>query len=258
MSDDLSVRQCERTYLLEDMTLRSDGSGRVVEAYAAVFKKPTEIRDQDGHYNEDLDPSSFNRTISHKGTNFGVLFNHARTVDGGPNPVASMPIAVPLEVKSDEYGVFTASRYLNNPLADWTLDAIKQGAIKAQSFSGKFLRSAKSYPQGRSNGLPLITRQEVNMREYGPAVFAAYADAAILGTRSADLFVRALLATAPEKRVEWLQQFEMGTALQDSALPLIGTPPGLAGSQTADTQTHSARSQQIRERIQAFREKTKS
>lgn len=224
MSDEqLPTRSCDRAYALEDLHVRSDGSGRVVEAYAAAFNVRTEIYDQDGHYNETLPGTSFDRTIQHKGVNFGVLFNHARTVDGDPNPTATMPIGVPLEVRTDERGVFTATRYLDNPLADQVLDAIKNGAIKAQSFSGRFTRSMRSHPEGRGKGaLPLITRHEVEMREYGPAVFAAYKEAAILGTR-AEQFIRALLEMPAEKQASWLQQFEGSTT------PLIAapeTPPG--------------------------------
>lgn len=232
MSDDqqLPTRPCDRAYAVEDLHIRSDGSGRVVEAYAAAFNVRTEIVDQDGHYNEILPPSSFDRTIQHKGVNFGVLFNHARTVDGDPNPLATMPIGVPLEVRADERGVFTATRYLDNPLADQALDAIKAGAIKAQSFSGRFTKSMRSHPDGRGrDSLPLITRHEIDMREYGPAVFAAYKEAAILGTR-AEQFVRALLGTPPEARLDWLKQFEgLTTQLTaDPDVPILGTPDGPA------------------------------
>jgi HK97 family phage prohead protease len=212
--------------------------------------------DQDGHYNEVLSPSSFERTIQHKGTNFGVLFNHARTVDGEPNPLATMPIGVPLEVRADERGVFTATRYLDNPLADQVLDAIKAGAIKAQSFSGRFTKSVRSHPEGRGQGrLPLITRNEIDMREYGPAVFAAYKDAAILGTR-AEQFIRTLLETPPDKRLDWLQQFEgLTTPLLDPGALTLGTPDGPA-EQTEDPPElarHSARSIPLRTRIRAAR-----
>jgi HK97 family phage prohead protease len=258
--ENLPTRAVERTYALQDMHVRSDGGGRVVEAYAAIFNTPAEIMDQDGHYNEVNSPSAFTRTLQHNGTNFGVLFNHGRTIDGAPNPAATMPIGVPLVVRADEKGLYTETRYLDNPLADWTLNAIKEGALRAQSFSGRYRRSVRSYPQGRSAGnLPLITRQEIQLREYGPAVFAAYEGASILGTRSAtDLFVRSLLAIpAGEKRLEWLQQFEgFDTLLTGDAGSLpIGTPNGLA-EQTGDAREHSARSVQIRERITAFRNKT--
>ena len=249
------TRSVERAFIMDDMHVRSDGSGRIVEAYAAVFNTRTEVMDQDGHYNEELSPSSFTRTLQHRGLNFGVLFNHGRTIDGAPNPAGTMPIGVPLEVKTDEHGVFTATRYLDNPLANSVLDAIKNRALRAQSFSGRFRRSVRSYPDGRSaRALPLITRTEIEMREYGPAVFAAYEGAEILGTRQADLFVRSLLAVRPEDRLQWLSQFEGVTTLEDTEPLPTGTPSGLAGS-TDDAREHSARSEKIRERIRIYRER---
>ncbi len=259
----LSIRDCERAFNLEDLHIRSGsegGDGREVEAYAAVWRdkagKPihTEVVDQDGHYFETLAPGSFTRTINNRGTGFGVLFNHGRTIDGSPNPFGTMPIGVPLEVRADERGVYTRTRYLDNPLANDVLDAIRQGAIKAQSFSGAFRKSARSRPSGSS--LPLITRHEVEMREYGPAVFAAYPDAVILGSR-AERFMRSLLATPPDRRLDWLQQFE-GFATSEEILnpeiPDSDTPPGPV-AQTDDPHSHSARSEEIRARIRAWRDK---
>jgi HK97 family phage prohead protease len=249
----LPTRSCDRAYAIDDLHVRSDGSGRIVEAYAAAFNVRTEIMDQDGHYHEVLSPTSFAKTINDKGTNFGVLFNHARTVDGEPNPLATMPIGVPLEVKADERGVYTATRYLDNPLADQVLDAIKAGAIKAQSFSGRFTKSVRSHPDGRGRGvLPMITRNEIDMREYGPAVFAAYKDAAILGTR-AEQFVRTLLATPPDQRLDWLQQFEgLTTPLLEPEALILGTPDG-AAEQVEEPVTHHSARPSLRARIRAAR-----
>lgn len=253
MTDELlPVRPCDRAYKVDDLHVRSDGSGRVVEAYAAAFRSRTEVMDQDGHYQEELAPTSFSKTIAEKApAGFGVLFNHGRTVDGGPNPVATMPIGVPLEVRSDERGVYTATRYLDNPLADQVLDAIKAGAIRAQSFSGRFIKSTRSRPSG--SRLPLITRHEVDMREYGPAVFAAYADAAILGTRSADLFVRALLATPPDQRANFLKDFEGLTTPPEPEAFTIGTPAGAATMPVEPADSHSTRSNPLRDRIRTAR-----
>jgi hypothetical protein len=156
-------------------------------------------------------------------------------------------------VRSDERGVFTATRYLDNPLADHVLDAIKSGAIKAQSFSGRFLKSVRSYPDGRGRGaLPLITRHEVDMREYGPAVFAAYSAAAILGTR-AEQFVRTLLDTPPDKRLAFLEQFEGFTTPLEPETPTPDTPLVGAVAVTGEPPVHSARSIQLAQRIRAAR-----
>jgi HK97 family phage prohead protease len=252
----LPTRQCDRAYAIEDLHVRSDGSGRVVEAYAAAFNVRAEVKDQDGHYRETLTPTSFDRTINAKGQDgFSVFFNHGRTIDGTPSDLYSMPIGVSLEVRTDERGVFTATRYLDdNPLADLTLSAIKQGAVKAQSFSGRFTKSIRSYPDGRGRGvLPLITRHEVDMREYGPAAFAAYPEAAILGTR-AEQFIRTLLETPPDKRLDWLQQFEGLTTplVADPEALTPGTPSTGPAEQVEDSREHSARPS-LRQHIRAAR-----
>lgn len=248
----LPARPCVRASVVEDLHIRADGGdGRVVEAYAAAFGQHSEIHDQDGHYRETLAPTSFAKTINDKGLGFGVLFNHGRTIDGTPSDLGTMPVGVPLEVRSDERGVFTATRYLDNPLADQVLDAIKSGAIKAQSFSGRFLKSVRSYPDGRGrNALPLITRHEVDMREYGPAVFAAYSGAAILGTR-AEMFIRTLMETPPDKRMAFLEQFEGLTTPQEPEDLITDTPLVGAVAVTGEPPVHSARSTQLAQRIRA-------
>jgi hypothetical protein len=55
-----------RAVALDDIRIRSGGTGRTVEAYAAIFDEPAEIIDHDGHYLEVNHPTSFNRTIAHR------------------------------------------------------------------------------------------------------------------------------------------------------------------------------------------------
>lgn len=262
MADDtLSARPCTRSYALDDLHVRQDGDGRVVEAYAAVFAQRTEIVDMDGHYREELAPTSFNRTIRAKmqpgkPAGFQVLFNHGAAIDGRASGDLTLPIGVPLEVQADERGVFTRTRYIDNPLADSVLSAIRQGAIRAQSFSGRFLKSARSFPEGRGRGnLPLVVRSEIDMREYGPTVFPAYEGAAILGTR-AETFLSQLLAQPPEARLEWLQRFEgqfegFGTQNQTGSDPLDSI--GTRNSRPAGTVTLD-----MRDKIRQWREKVNS
>ncbi len=245
----------QRQYSLGDLHIRAEGTGRIVEAYAAVFNTKSEISDQDGHYIETLAPDSFNRTISLKGTGFGVLFNHGLTIHGAPNPMATMPIGVPIEVSTDGKGVFTATRYLDNPLADQVLDAIKAGAIRAQSFSGRYTKSRRDHSTRAKVGLPTIHRLEVDMREYGPAVFAAYQEAAILSTRSMELFARTLLQMDPDKRLDFLSEFEGATTpLEEDPEPLAQhseNRPAAADDPAASDEvgSHSARQTQLRDRI---------
>jgi len=251
--DRLAVRPFGRAYMLEDCTVRADGDGRVVEAYAAVFDTPAEIHDQDGHYDEILAPTAFDRTIGQKGTRFGVFYNHARTIYGTPDGQLSVPIGVPIEPpRPDGRGLFTVTRYLDNPLADSVLDAIKKGAITAMSFSGRFIRSTRSRPARGQR--PTITRHEIDMREYGPTPMPAYAEAVIVGTRSAQRWLADLVAMDEAERADLLRQMlslvtpasgptgEPGTGITPPAPPM-DPPPA----------QHSTRQIDIARRIRAAR-----
>lgn len=178
-----------RSFPLEDITIRSGGDGRTVDAYAAVFGVEVPISDADGQYRERLDPTSFNKTIADKGTRFTVLYNHGLTIYGTPSDAASMPIGTCLEARSDSRGLFTSTRYNKTPLGEAALEAVASQGLRAQSFQGTFVRSDKVKPRGgfRANAageLPLVTRQEINLKEYGPTPFPAYAEAAIIGRRA--------------------------------------------------------------------------
>ena len=182
-----------RTFPLEDIRIDPGGDGRTVTAYAAVFNTPTEISDFEGDYIETIHPAAFNKAIADsapqgKRTTWltRVLFNHGMTTYGTPSDRGSMPIGTPLDIRADGRGLLTVTRYNNTPLADEALDAIKFGSITAQSFQGRFVRSDKKGPfRADHNGeLTTVTRQEVTLKEYGPAVFAAYPTASIVGVRA--------------------------------------------------------------------------
>jgi HK97 family phage prohead protease len=175
-----------RSYPLDDIRIRSGGDGRTVEAYAAVFDTPSEIKDQDGHYNEVISRNAFDKTIAERGTKIGVFYNHGMTLHGTPSERHSMPIGTPLEVRADQRGVFTVTRYNKTQLADEVLEAITSGAITGQSFSGRMIQSTpKRGPYwARGGELPTVTRSEIMLREYGPTPFPAYEEAGITNVRA--------------------------------------------------------------------------
>ncbi|WP_067967513.1 HK97 family phage prohead protease [Nocardiopsis trehalosi] len=175
-----------RSFPLEDMKVAST-DGRTVEAYAAVFDTPTEIRDRDGHYLETISRTAFDKTIRERGpAGFGVFYHHGMTLGGTPSERGSVPIATSLEVRADARGVFTRARYHKTPLAEEVLEAIREGSITGQSFSGRFLQSSPArVPRARAGGeLPTVVRTEIAMREYGPTPTPAYAAAEIVGVRA--------------------------------------------------------------------------
>lgn len=180
-------RPCERTYQLEDIAIRSGGDGRTVTAYAAVFGIPAEVHDQDGHYLETIARGAFDKTISERSGQIGVFYNHGKTLYGTPSERGSMPLGKPIEIRADERGLFTVTQYNRTPLADEVLEAIKNGDITGQSFSGRFMPGRSQRTRGTNGELDTIVRSEIALREYGPTPMPAYQDAAIVGVRAEEL-----------------------------------------------------------------------
>lgn len=193
------------------------GDGRVVEAYAAVFDVEAEIRDHQGHYREVIDRGAFNRVIGHvkpqgkrEYWSTKVFYNHGLTLHGTPSETGSVPVARTEHIEADSTGLLTVSRYLDDPFSDKILNAIREGAITAQSFTGRIVRSNPDLrPGGRhkpsAGTLPVVRRTELGLTEYGPTPVPAYADAEIVGVRSISELLgydlnalRTLLAATPD------------------------------------------------------------
>jgi HK97 family phage prohead protease len=187
-----------RTYELEDIHIvraaQGDSTGRLVEAYAAVFNQAAEIQDFEGHYLEEIDPAAFNKVVadvSRSRAGFGkvkVMYNHGMTIHGTPSERGSMPIGTPVDIRPEARGLLTLTRYSETPFADEVLENIRNGAITAQSFTGRIVRSSPPLRRGdryRPAGgqLPRVRRDELGLKEYGPTPFEAYTGAEILGVR---------------------------------------------------------------------------
>lgn len=171
-------RDCD----LIDIEINRSGDGRTVTAYAATFDTPYEVRDHDGHYDEIIDPKAFNRAVSRGGKDVQVVYNHAMTAWGTPSERYSMPLGTALELRAEPKGLLTVTRYAKTALADEVLELIDAGAIRAQSFRGAVLASAKPVPG--ANGRPVIRRMGLGLKEYGPTLFPANSAAKVLAVRS--------------------------------------------------------------------------
>lgn len=181
----MTVEMFARTYDLDSIEVNRSGDGRTVTAYAAVFDQDAEIRDQHGHYLERISRSAFNRTLRNGPVSrIGVFYNHGYDLSGKPNMVGSVPIGTPLEVRPDQRGLLTVTRYNKSPLADQVIEAIRDGQITGQSFRGRVYRSEES--PGTGGGLKVVTRSELGLQEYGPTHAPAYEGAGILAIRSKD------------------------------------------------------------------------
>lgn len=192
-----------RLYPLENIEILraeqagSDGrGGTVVEAYAAVFDQPAEIRDHEGHYIEEIDRGAFDTAIAFAQRNTGglpanvkVLYNHGMTAQGTPAPEFQLPIGVPVDIRPEERGLLTRTRYDDaDPFAQRVLAKIRDGSINAMSFTGRIIRSSPQLRMGeryrpRGGELQTVRRMKLGLREYGPVLWPAYSGAEILGVR---------------------------------------------------------------------------
>lgn len=217
----------ERTFVLDDIQISRSGDGRTVEAYAATFDQPYEVRDQHGHYMEKIDRSAFNRTLKGAGRDAVCVYNHGMTLHGTPDGMASLPLGKPLEIRPDAKGLLTVTRYNKGPWADSVLESIRNGDIKAQSFRGGIYRSD---PTGRVPGrrkltdpLPTVTRHELGLSDYGPTPTAVNDGSAIIAVRSAADIITAMNLLDADEREDLMR-----------ALHLSNTPFGHSEEDPSD------------------------
>lgn len=203
----------ERVFPLDDIQISRSGDGRTVEAYAATFDTPYEVRDQHGHYNEVITRTAFNRTLKGAGKDAVCVYNHGMTLHGTPDGMASLPLGKPLEIRPDGRGLLTVTRYNKGPWADSVLESIRNGDIKAQSFRGGIYRSD---PMGRvprrrqlTEPLPTVTRHELGLTDYGPTPVAVNNDSAIVAVRSAADIIDAIGYLDADERDELLRALHL-------------------------------------------------
>lgn len=208
VSDDSASRADEmvgpllitRSAPLDDVALRSgritcdtcgqDATGRMVDAYAAVFGQPSEILDEHGHYIEEVDRSAFNKRLadlsrSRSGLrDVAVLYNHAKTLHGTPSEAFSVPVGHPSAIRADGHGLLTSTHYTSN--GERILQGIKDGDFTGHSFTGRiFRRDPSRVPRvARGGNLPRVRLLELGLAEYGPTPSPFYADAQLVGVRS--------------------------------------------------------------------------
>src|SRR5258707_1453942 len=167
-----------RAFPLEDLSVRTTRDGRIGDAYLAVFDTPAPVHDQDGEYEEELDPVVFNRAISDarpQGSRatwrVGVFYNHPMTIMGTPSDRHSMPGAVPLDIKTDSHGARATGKYHPSPFCDAIVDSPDSCASPGYSFSGHFRQSRPLIPRGGvrkgGQGPPLGPRMESSPKEDG-------------------------------------------------------------------------------------------
>ncbi|MEV2240576.1 HK97 family phage prohead protease [Micromonospora sp. NPDC049891] len=236
-----------RTFALDDISIsRSHSDGRTVEAYAAVFDTPVEVKDRHGHYIEVIDRAAFNRTLKNNSHKVVCLYNHGFTLHGTPSDLGSVPIGTPLEIRADNKGVFTVTRYNRSELADSVLESIRNGDIRGQSFTGRIFRSSPNgkIPKGKPGELPTVRRLELGLSEYGPTPVPVYEAAEIMAVRSIEEIADELAHLDEDALAELVRTL---TSTSQNSEAAVRATPGNAGLGSEDSpDRHSVRLRALR------------
>jgi HK97 family phage major capsid protein len=188
--DGESTLLATRAVLLDDIHVRAGGTGRDVVAYAAVWMTPAEVQDRDGHYREQNAPDSMSKSVTERAGQVFCLYNHGKTLSGTPSDTYSVPLGKPLEIRADHRGLYTVTRYNKDPEAERILEAIRSGSLRGMSYTGVFLRSEpqlrgyQRYGPSQDGELPLVTRLETALIEYGPTPIPTFVEADVVGVRT--------------------------------------------------------------------------
>lgn len=235
-----------RSFALDDISIRSGGDGRTVEAYAAIFDTPSHVVDQDGEYEEVCDPAIFNRALGMArraqggGWSIPVMYNHGMTLYGTASDRHTVPIGVPEDIRAEPKGLYTRTRFHKTDAANEVLEAIREGSIRAYSFAGQFRRSEPEIPRGGFradyNGrLPTVRRLESTLREFGPTPFPVYQGAEVVGVRAEQAAL--LLNRLPADEFErLLLMVRSGTLPPAAKAPEDQPPPEVRSEEPASAE----------------------
>ena len=238
--DDLPT--IHRNIEITDMDTRPDR--REIVAYAAVFDRTAEIRDQHGHYHEVIARSAFDQTLARTGDRLDrvkVLFNHGKDLSGRPSDRFSLPIGVPTQITADAQGLMTVTRVSKTPLGDEVLELARDGAVTGYSFTGKAFKSDPPQRSDDPGTLPTIRRTEIGLVEYGPGVFPSYDGAQVLAVRTADDIAGAITSLDPDERADLIRAIEGADpdSIADHALGLDDGTPDSPTTRSANGLTES-------------------
>lgn len=150
--------------------LRAENDGNTLVGYAAVFNKWTEIDSWEGKFKERIAPGAFKKTLTERGAQVKVLFNH------GMDPsIGDKPLGKPSRMEEDTKGLA-----VEVPLDDTSYNAdikalLRSGALDGMSFRMTVVRDKWDKLDGAKGVLPERTIEEVRLYEFGPVTFPAYA-----------------------------------------------------------------------------------
>ncbi|MFE4649288.1 HK97 family phage prohead protease [Streptomyces sp. NPDC056707] len=165
----------------------TEGDGRTMSGYAALFGEATEIDSWEGRFTETIRKGAFRKTIREQVP--VMQFDHGR------HPlIGSIPIGSIADLREDDQGLYVEGRITDNWLMQPVRDAIAEGTVNGMSFRFEVVREEWRDVNGKlvkpDEVLDLLWMPgdrgplkreliELKCRELGPVVFPAYAGTSV-------------------------------------------------------------------------------
>lgn len=168
----------------EPLELRAgaEGDGNTMFGHFAVFNRWTEIDSWfEGRFRERIAPTAFDQTFAERGDKIRVLYDH-----GHDPSVGNKPLGVPTTLKADKRGAYYEVDLFDATYVNDLKPAMRAGQLGA-SFRFKVTseewNDPKSATKDNPQKLPERTITGLDLYEFGPVTFPAYAEASA-GLRS--------------------------------------------------------------------------
>ena len=201
--------------IMPGVELRETDAGQMptLMGHFAVFNQWTEIQSAfEGRFMERIAPGAFERTFDHNRDKIRVLFQHGQDPQVGDKPLGRVQ-----KLEEDSTGAYYEVPLLNTSYNRDLLPGLEEGlygaSFRFRVLEEQFDKRAKKSTHN-PDGLPERTIETVDVMEFGPVTFPAYAGASA-GVRSeTDDYIRRLLVPEFDEIRELLE------SLRAPALPV--------------------------------------
>lgn len=221
-----------RAWVDPDAELRASptGEGNTMVGHFAVFNSWTQISSayEGGTFLERIAPGAFADTFKSKASQIRVLYDH-----GGDHQIGNKPLGTPTMLREDKTGAYYEVSLFDASYVNDLKPAIRAGQLGA-SFRFKVTGEEWVTPKQATTDNPLQLDERtitgVDLYEFGPVTFPAYADATA-GLRSrTDEFIEHFL-----RDPQFVARFTERAGLANTERILATLPPPVPVTEEAPT-----------------------
>ena len=159
-----------------ELRTSTTGDGNTMVGHFAVFNSWTEIKSAyEGNFLERIAPKAFADTFRTRSGQVRVLYDH-----GADPQIGNKPLGTPKVLREDAHGAYYEVDLFDSSYVNDLKPAIRAGQLGASfrfKVTGESWNTAAERSDSNPDGLDERTITGVELYEFGPVTFPAYADA---------------------------------------------------------------------------------